>query len=226
MIISLISDTHNRHDHLSLEPSELLLHAGDFTNRGTEQEVRKFASWFGKQPSEYKMAIPGNHDFFCEKHPTQARKIFEEAGAILLIDEGFVIPETKIKVWGSPWQPWFNNWAFNFAKHNSDDEARERWGEIPEDTSILITHGPAYQILDRIKKIRQQEDPHVGCKHLRDRLQELPECSLHLSGHIHEARSQQVVETPQGSYLAVNASCWDHFNRKEKLRGPIIFELK
>jgi Icc-related predicted phosphoesterase len=44
-----------------------------------------------------------------------------------------------LRIWGSPWQPEFQNWAFNL---NRGPEIRKKWDMIPEGIDILVTHGP------------------------------------------------------------------------------------
>ena len=46
-------------------------------------------------------------------------------------------------MYGSPWQPEFNDWAFNL---NRGEECREKWDMIPKDTDILITHGMFFSL--------------------------------------------------------------------------------
>ena len=47
MTILQISDTHNRHQLLTdLPAADVLVHCGDFTDMGTEQEVLDFLNWF------------------------------------------------------------------------------------------------------------------------------------------------------------------------------------
>jgi len=63
-----------------------------------------------------------------------------------------------------------------------DELRREKWKLIPEDTNILLTHSPAFGILDKDTRSR-----HRGCSHLRERISNLPNLDLHLMGHIHGA---------------------------------------
>ena len=51
-------------------------------------------------------------------------------------------PEDNVRIYGSPWQPEFYNWAFNLPRNG--EEMKARWDAIPDNTDILITHGPAY----------------------------------------------------------------------------------
>jgi len=44
-----------------------------------------------------------------------------------------------IKIYGSPWQPSYHDWAFNLER---GEAIRKKWDLIPGDTDVLITHGP------------------------------------------------------------------------------------
>jgi Icc-related predicted phosphoesterase len=74
----------------------------------------------------------------------------------------------------------------------------ERWAHIPDDTEILITHGPPHGIGDQT-----QSGLHAGCEDLRTRVRQVRP-ALHLFGHIHEGHGRwQIEET-----LFVNATTW------------------
>jgi hypothetical protein len=86
--------------------------------------------------------------------------------------------DTMIKIWGSPWQPEFHNWAFNLPR---GEKLKEKWDMIPTDVDILVTHGPAFGKLDFVPYDRVN----VGCEDLLSRIQEIKP-KIHLCGHIHE----------------------------------------
>lgn len=67
--IVCISDTHGRHPRLKLPDGDILIHAGDFTERGEAYEVDPFLDWFEALPHPHKVFIAGNHDFYLEQHP-------------------------------------------------------------------------------------------------------------------------------------------------------------
>lgn len=51
MKILQISDTHNRHQQLTnLPDADVIVHCGDFTDMGTEDEVLEFLNWFIELP--------------------------------------------------------------------------------------------------------------------------------------------------------------------------------
>ena len=63
MRILQISDTHNRHQLLTGMPAaDVLVHCGDFTDMGTEEEVLDFLNWYISLPYLHKIFIVGNHD--------------------------------------------------------------------------------------------------------------------------------------------------------------------
>lgn len=72
--IMFISDTHNKHRDLLLpENVDILIHAGDFTLRGKEHEVKDFSNWLGEVPIKHKIVVAGNHDLCFQDNPVQAR---------------------------------------------------------------------------------------------------------------------------------------------------------
>jgi hypothetical protein len=86
--------------------------------------------------------------------------------------------EKMIKIWGSPWQPEFHNWAFNLPR---GEKIKEKWDMIPVDTDILITHGPPMGKLDYVR----YDNVNVGCEELLLKVQEIKP-KIHVFGHIHE----------------------------------------
>jgi predicted phosphodiesterase len=87
-------------------------------------------------------------------------------------------PLHSFKVYGSPWQPEFCDWAFNLDR---GPEIRKYWEMIPHDTDILITHGPPLGFGDLTA-----DGFRCGCSDLLDIVLEHPP-RVHIFGHIHEA---------------------------------------
>lgn len=172
MKIVCISDTHNLHDHLSIPDGDLLIHAGDLTGKGTMPEVLGVNKWLGKLPHKHKVIIAGNHDFGFEKDPSLFRNLITNAH--YLENESIVIE--GLKIWGSPITPWFHNWAFNVQ---DPVEIAKIWARIPDDTDIVITHGPPDGILDHVA------NRPAGCLALKHRIEQIQPL-LHIFGHIHE----------------------------------------
>ena len=181
-----ISDTHTYHDKLNLPDGDILIHSGDFTFKGREDEVRSFGEWFKAQPHEHKCVISGNHDLSFERSRANALNWLFNGGKV---NEGFhylqdnevvvKVGDRNIKIYGSPHQPWFHNWAFNLPR---GPQLEQVWSFIPEDTDILVTHSPPEGYGDLC-----DHGERVGCEDLLARIKELPQLKLHCFGHIHEA---------------------------------------
>ncbi len=174
MRIVCVSDTHLKHDEITLPDGDVLIHAGDSTSRGRAHEIDAVNTWFGKQKHKNKILIAGNHDFGFEQDVFARNQIIH---AHYLEDEELIID--GVKFWGSPWQPRFFNWAFNLER---GAPLRKKWDLIPKDTNVLITHGPPFGILD----MTDRGEP-VGCEALRPKVLELEHLKLHVFGHIHES---------------------------------------
>ena len=124
-----------------------------------------------------------------------------------LQDRGVLID--GVRVWGSPWQPRFFDWAFNLDR---GPLLAEKWALIPGDTDILVTHGPPFGTLDLTPR-----GDRVGCEALAARLNDL-RVRLHVFGHIHHGYG--VVE--RGQRISVNASICDE--RYLPVNAPIVVD--
>ena len=63
MKILHISDTHNNHRDLGeLPQADVLVHTGDFSNYGTEDEVLSALEWLMVLPYKHIIFVAGNHD--------------------------------------------------------------------------------------------------------------------------------------------------------------------
>ncbi len=204
----VISDTHGQHKGVILPKADVLIHAGDVSSRGYDHEIINFLNWFKEQNYEYKIFIAGNHDFFFEKESEKIIRKIIPKNIIYLNDSGVNIK--GINIWGSPISPWFFDWAFNRQR---GEEISRHWELIPQNTDILITHGPAYGILD--KTIGKEK---AGCEDLLLKIQKVKP-KFHLFGHIHEAYG--IHKTKQTTFI--NASVLDQ--RYQMKNKSVEFEL-
>lgn len=181
MKIVCISDTHNCNEQITVPDGDLLIHSGDATVNGTDQEVIEFIQWFSNLPHKRKIFVAGNHDWLFEIDNRHARLLLADSKIIYLQDSAVEID--GLKIYGSPWQPRFFDWAFNL---NRGLELAEKWKFIPNDIDVLITHGPPHGILDQVPRPWGIEN--TGCEELRKRIEEVAEhcrLKLHIFGHIH-----------------------------------------
>ena len=192
--IDLLSDTHCQESKIVTKGGDILIHAGDISYRGTIQEIYPFLEWFAAQNYKHKILVPGNHDRGFEK----AYGVFEDEckrkGITLLNDSGIEVE--GIKVWGSPIQPEFCSWAFNRER---GEQIKKHWDLIPEDTELLITHGPPKDMGDETTRRER-----VGCEDLWNKILKT-QVKLHVFGHIHEGRGYNYWN----NRLFVNASAVD-----------------
>jgi predicted phosphodiesterase len=192
MKITIISDTHTKHRYCEndLPGGDLLIHAGDFMNSGYNPiEAMEFFKWFDEIDNyDFKVFIAGNHDRWMQDKTEESRGILTGYKTIdYLQDDWMTVGDSDphdpnvqtAKIWGSPWQPEFYNWAFNLPRNG--EELKAKWDMIPEDVDILITHGPAWGFLDDVEGRRGQ---HLGCELLTERIKQIKP-KIHICGHIH-----------------------------------------
>ena len=125
MTILQISDTHNRHRLLTnLPTADVLVHCGDFTDMGTEEEALNFLNWLIEQPYRHKIFVTGNHDLCL----WEAENIEDLPNNIhFLQDRGCEIEGVR-----------FFGLAYNHQE-----------SIIPHGVDVLITHEPPAMILDK-----------------------------------------------------------------------------
>jgi len=210
MKIVCISDTHTYHHKINVPDGDVVLHAGDFMSSGKRQnEIREFCRWFSSLPHKHKVFIAGNHDRFFEDYPGEARGIVANYPITYLQDESCEVE--GLKIYGSPYSPEFLDWAFNLPL---GEQLRKKWEEIPDDTDILITHGPPRGIMD----FTLHGKIHTGCPDLLERVRAIRP-KLHLFGHIHEGYG--ILERDGTTF--VNASCCTL--RYRPTNEPFVFNI-
>ena len=217
--IVCISDTHNLLcdvnnsnnspcDICNIPEGKIVIHSGDATGRGSISDMRKFVESYKqllrnhpeRRRSKHVVFVPGNHDFCFETPRLQeeAEALFsDEPNFHLLINDSIELE--GLKIWGSPVTPPFANWAFNWC----DSKREELWATIPNDTDIIVTHGPPRGILDTVYHGDTPE--YTGCFHLAQRVAEIKPI-LHVFGHIHEEGSRTYSV---GDTTYINASIMD-----------------
>jgi Icc-related predicted phosphoesterase len=187
MKIVFISDTHGKHEILTtraydniLGEGDILVHGGDCTNVGRDYEIKSFLDWFSNTPFKHKVFIAGNHDFGFEKNHDIPQE-YKDRGVHYLFDS--MVELDGVKIYGSPWQPEFYDWAFNLPRNGW--EIQQKWNDIPEGLDILVTHGPAKGMVDHTIS-----GMNVGCEDLLLRIMQVKP-KIHICGHIHWAYGQK-----------------------------------
>ncbi|EEP77194.1 predicted protein [Uncinocarpus reesii 1704] len=203
-----VSDTHGYSTAdagFRLPKGDVLIHAGDITNRGSAEELDRSLKWISAADFEVKIVIAGNHDILLDPNypennglpstdrPRELPTMYFEGDMssqfVYLNHEAKEIclakpngPKSVFKVFGSPYSPLLEGWGFGYRP----DQANSLWDDIPGDTDVLITHTPPEDHLD----IRKGKS--VGCEALRRRLGEVRP-RLAVCGHVHESRGYHRV---------------------------------
>lgn len=125
MRILQLSDTHNQHARLAeLPEADVVVHCGDFTENGTEEEVLDFLNWFAGLPYPHKLFVTGNHDL-CLWDAEGIEDLPD--GMHFLQDRGCVIDGVR-----------FFGLAYNHPE-----------SLIPDGVDVLLTHEPPVMLLDK-----------------------------------------------------------------------------
>lgn len=214
MKITLISDTHCRHDAVDVGSGDMIIHCGDSTIYGEEWEMKNFIEWFRKLPFKYKVFINGNHEVMVWKRNLMP-KLTEELqyeNCFYLENSGVEIE--GLKLWGSPNTPEFFDWAYMYQRY----KAAEVWANTPTDTEILITHGPPLGILDNVQPLPPRYPlNHAGCLELLWwGIKHKPKLSCF--GHIHSGHGHTIKN---GNLYVNAATCDDHYKPVYK---PIVVD--
>jgi hypothetical protein len=139
--IVILSDTHELHREVEVPAGGLLVCCGDFSMFSKSlAAIEDFNDWLGELPHRHRLVVFGNHEFYFEADPARRSLI---TNATVLVDEAITID--GLKIYGSPITPLYGG---AFGKSNAED-TRRHWRQIPDDTNLLITHGPPHMILDR-----------------------------------------------------------------------------
>jgi len=223
------SDTHGKHTRISHDhiiEADVLLHGGDFTSTGRISDVQSFNKWLLEYPAKHKVVIAGNHDItfdkefylknykrFMHRNPEysdEAKNNLIQNNACHYIEDELIEIE-GYKIYGSPHQPTFCNWAFNLER---GPEINQKWKMIPDEVDILMTHGPIFGHGDTTCFGSK-----VGCEDLRRHVMNRILNPIHVFGHIHE----DYGTTMEDGVVFINASTCNKFHKP--LNAPVVLDL-
>ncbi|PLB42038.1 metallophosphatase domain-containing protein [Aspergillus candidus] len=174
-----VSDTHAYNPSeagFKLPPGDVLIHAGDLTNRGSLAELQKTVDWISRADYEIKIVICGNHDISLDpslsapNEPQQQQQqrntthheslnTLKATPILFLQHESALIrltrpngPNTTFTVFGSPYSPTHQSqlsgpWAFGYDS-STPTAATALWNNIPLDTDVVVTHTPPHSHCD------------------------------------------------------------------------------
>lgn len=211
--IICISDTHLRHSSsdIKVPDGDLLIHAGDLTISGSLDQLSQAQDWLSSLPHTHKVIIAGNHDRSLQSCSVRGPATLKAPGLTYLKDSGVNL--LGFKIWGAPWSLSYGEWSFQ----EDSFSIGKHWQKIPEDTDILITHGPPYGLGDRVL-----EGYNVGCQSLRSRVESLKLLKLHVYGHIHEGYGMYRI--PDRDTIFLNAATCKR-RKGLPVNSPVIIDL-
>lgn len=119
-----LSDTHGLHRRIKDLPSaNVIVHSGDISNSGTEEEVLDFLNWLIELPYPHKIFVIGNHDL-C---------LWDAENIEDLPDNVHFLQDRSVTIDGV---------KFFGLGYNHPEE------QIPADSDVVVTHEPPIMILD------------------------------------------------------------------------------
>ena len=197
-----LSDTHGQHKNLkSLPEADVIVHSGDFTFAGSEEEAYDFMNWFCNLSYKHKIFIAGNHDmcmYGADHIDGLSRNVHYLYNNSVVID--------GIKFYGIPM----------FMEDCMDGNLDVFINNIPDDTDVLITHMPPKGTCDLANYGKGPE--HRGNATLAELLKKLhPTC--HLFGHEHDAYGKTIKE----NVIYSNACVVD--SRYNLINNPTIINI-
>jgi Icc-related predicted phosphoesterase len=223
------SDLHE--NWIDVPEGDVLLVAGDITygfkgDYASQQAVlsHDFFQWAMEQPVEKVVVIAGNHDQSVQAWgwpivPAKGDKI------VYLEDEG--VDVCGLRIWGTPWQPYFYSWAFNAPERHGERFLKSKFDLIPDETDIIVCHGPPYGYGDHEPNGMYDHlgygdtQPRLGSRALADAVRRV-DPSLMVCGHIHFGRGVYDVQGKRTQ--VVNAALVN--NKYQAVHSPYVFDVE
>lgn len=224
--IFCFSDTHIQHDKIpndQIIPADIGIMIGDFTQCGAEEDVVKFRDWYIQQPFKYRVLIAGNHEItFDEKNREDIIQRFEAFYRVpvesikpmiyhpdLIYAENETLELCGLKIFCSPNNPFFYNWAFpTWIEENG-----AAWEQIQPGTDIIATHGPPYGVLDKNKR-----DERSGDEFLTKKVMQIKP-ALHVFGHAHSSYGLHIANDITFANVSVLNESYFVTNK------PMVFDM-
>jgi Icc-related predicted phosphoesterase len=204
---------------LPVPKTDVLIHCGDLTNKGGLKSYERCLKLLGAIDADLKLVIAGNHDLSLDAaYWASHRKRWDDAdehqkamqimkgkeareAGIRYLEEGmheFVLKNgARLRVYASPYQPAFCEWAFQYERDEDRFNCPEQVTQgiisiarnpIPDypGVDVVMTHGPPRGVLDACY------GGHEGCENLL-RAVGRAKPLMHCFGHIHEGYGAKVV---------------------------------
>ena len=222
MKILAISDIHGRFP--EVPKGDILCIAGDISpssNHSSDYQKKwmdnNFLPWceakINKGVVKHIVFVAGNHDLYLEDlfMINRMGKFKEKLHPNIHYLQDEMVEIEGIKIYGTPFQPEFCDWAFN----RTEKELEPIFEKIPEGLDVLISHGPPMHYCDQVEGRYE----YLGSSSLeRNIIRAKPR--LTVCGHIHTGchNLTQVTECKNDKVEVVNVSLLDE-------RYQVFFEV-
>ena len=145
--------------------------------------LRTFLPWIETLPVDHVVMTWGNHDHLGE-HPEWYRSLVPVGHKLrILVNESCVIDGVRFH--GVPQTPRFYDWAFN--EDDTPEGLGRFWKLVPDDTDVLISHGPPRGTVDWVGDARRGERVGSATQEAWLKSEDAPNLSVVICGHIHAA---------------------------------------
>lgn len=196
-------------------PCDILIIAGDVCPDWKKNQFRnqlnwlleEFNPWLEAQPAKTIVGIAGNHDFVLQKMPDVQSSLHWT----YLQDSS--VTASGLKIYGIPWVPNLSRWAF----HLDDAELQEHFDAVPDDTDILVTHGPPHGYCDFASAAHGSV--HAGFPGANDTLERVRPAA-HICGHIHNGYGYKMHPSGTAVY---NVAYLD--DTMDPVHRPLVLEI-
>ncbi|ORY65500.1 calcineurin-like phosphoesterase [Pseudomassariella vexata] len=198
--IVFLSDTHDEIVQ-NVPEGDVLIHAGDLTNEGRAADIQRQINWLASLPHQYKVVVCGNHDSWFDRNSRREEDVLgnqrvrlKDSGVHYLARKAVTLNfhgGRRLVIYGAPDVPKCGGASFAFQYVRQEHP----WANlIPNDTDVLVTHGPP----------RHHLDLGLGCSGLLNEIWRVRP-KVHVFGHVHSARGMQPVfwDDCQKSYESV-----------------------
>jgi Icc-related predicted phosphoesterase len=168
----------------------------------------KFRQWLEEANAGSIVGIAGNHDFIFEKGDEVDTL---ELPWAYLLDSSYM--HLGVKYYGLPWIPKLQSWAF----YADDLRLDQKFKAIPDDTDVIISHGPPKGFCDR--NLAYHPCGSLAATYAMRRV----EPKAFICGHIHEAfgsRQDGPTTVYNVSYVDVDYQPQDRFTVIDLLESP------
>ncbi|KAL7718103.1 Calcineurin-like phosphoesterase domain-containing protein [Entamoeba marina] len=205
--ICVISDSHTLHDSIHLLDCDILICCGDFSSKGKEESIKKFAAWLNTTPSKHRVIVTGNHDYeFQRKYPI-TKPWFDGCEHLSILDN------EKVEIDG------ITIFGCFYYIENSCFGNYQTLSKAMKGVDIFVSHEPPHMILDDWSQ-GQYFIGNIGDRKIKDIMLNNG-VQLHCFGHSHACYGCKKVD----GITYINAALCAH-KKRELVNAPFYVDWK